>query len=37
MSWPVARRPPSSEYFEAEPQPAMRMPMTDTDDTAMAR
>ena len=37
MSWPAARRPPSSEYLLADAQPAMSTPMTDSDDTARAK
>ena len=37
MSWPAARRPPISEYLLALAQPAMRMPSTDTDETARAK
>ena len=37
MSWPAARRPPISEYLLALAQPAMRMPSTETDDTARAK
>src|SRR3954464_7520659 len=36
MSWPAARRPPSSEYLLADAQPAMRMPIAEIDDTASA-
>ncbi len=37
MSWPAARRPPISEYLLADDQPAMRMPITEIDDTASRR
>ncbi len=36
-SWPAALRPPISEYLLADAQPAMRMPITDMEETARAR
>ena len=37
ISWPAARIAPINEYLLADAHPAMRMPSTDSDDTAMAK
>ena len=36
MSWPAARKPPMRAYLLADAQPAIKMPTTDSDDTARA-
>ena len=37
MSCPAARSPPSSEYLLADAHPAIRMPITEIEDTASAK
>ena len=37
MSCPAARRPPINEYLFALAQPAIRMPSTESDETASAK